>query len=161
MTSRNAIRSGLGVLVLTVGLTACAGQQPQPVIVPAGGKPSAAAIVRTAESMLGKPYRQGGSLPDGFDCSGLVVYVFARQGWEVPRDVKRQSAVGGKVARSDVRAGDLVFFTTTGPGATHVAIAVDRNRFIHAPKGGAVVRIESLQTTYWEKRFLYGRRLTR
>jgi len=129
--------------------------------VPAVGKPSAAAVVRTAESMLGKPYRLGGTLPDGFDCSGLVVYVFARQGWEVPRDVKRQSAVGGKVTRTDVRAGDLVFFTTAGPGATHVAIAVDRNRFIHAPKSGAVVRIESLQTTYWAKRFLYGRRLTR
>jgi len=161
MTPRHAIRSGLGVLAISIGLTACAGQQPRPVIVPAGSKPSAAAIVRTAESMLGKPYRLGGTLPDGFDCSGLVVYVFARQGWEVPRDVKRQATVGGKVARTGVRAGDLVFFTTTAPGPTHVAIAIDRNRFIHAPKRGAVVRIESLQTAYWAKRFLYGRRLTR
>ena len=111
--------------------------------------------------MLGKPYRLGGALPDGFDCSGLVVYVFARQGWEVPRDVKRQATIGNKVGRSGVRAGDLVFFTTTAPGPTHVAIAVDRDRFIHAPKSGTVVRVESLQNTYWAKRFLYGRRLTR
>jgi len=111
--------------------------------------------------MLGKPYRLGGALPDGFDCSGLVVYVFARQGWEVPRDVKRQSAVGAKLTRTELRAGDLVFFTTTAPGPTHVAIAIDRSRFIHAPKSGAVVRIESLQSTYWAKRFLFGRRLTR
>jgi len=111
--------------------------------------------------MLGKPYRLGGALPDGFDCSGLVVYVFARQGWEVPRDVQHQSAIGGKVARTNVRAGDLVFFTTTAPGPTHVAIAMDRDHFIHAPNNGAVVRIESMQTAYWAKRFLYGRRLTR
>jgi cell wall-associated NlpC family hydrolase len=149
------------VLALSIGLTACAGQQPWPVVIPAVETPSAAAVVRTAESMLGSPYRLGGTLPDGFDCSGLVVYVFARQGWDVPRDVQRQSAVGGKVARADVRGGDLIYFTTTAPGPTHVAIAMDRNRFIHAPKRGAVVRIESLQTAYWAQRFLYGRRLTR
>ena len=100
-------------------------------------------------------------MPDGFDCSGLVAYVFARQGVEVPRDDKRQAAIGSKVSRTDVRAGDLVFFRTTGTGPTHVAIAVDRDRFIHAPKSGTVVRFESLQTAYWAKRFLYGRRLTR
>ena len=148
------------VLVLT-GLTACAGQQRRPESYPSIPKPSPAAVVRTAESMLGKPYRLGGALPDGFDCSGLVVYVFARQGWEVPRDVKRQSAVGAKVTRTELRAGDLVFFTTVAPGPTHVAIAIDRSRFIHAPKSGAVVRIESLASTYWSKRFLFGRRLTR
>jgi len=151
----------MGVLTLTIGLSACAGQQPTPVVVPSIGRPTAAAIVRTAESMLGRPYRLGGTLPDGFDCSGLVVYVFARNGWEVPRDVKRQATIGGKVARTSVRAGDLVFFTTAGPGPTHVAIAIDRDRFVHAPKSGASVRIESLTSTYWKKRFLFGRRLTR
>jgi cell wall-associated NlpC family hydrolase len=129
--------------------------------VPSVGSPSATAVVHTAESMLGKPYRTGGARPDGFDCSGLVAYVFAREGISVPRDVKRQAAVGSKVSRTDVRGGDLVFFTTTGPGPTHVAIAVDRDRFIHAPKSGTVVRIESLRAPYWATRFLYGRRLTR
>jgi cell wall-associated NlpC family hydrolase len=161
MTPHTRRWSALGALALSVVLTGCAGQQPTPVIVPSAGRPSAVAVVRTAESMLGAPYRLGGAMPDGFDCSGLVAYVFARQGVGVPRDVKHQAEVGSQVARADLRAGDLVFFTTTGPGPTHVAIAVDRSRFIHAPKNGAEVRVESLQTTYWSRRFLYGRRLTR
>ena len=161
MTARTGFWSVLAVLAIGVGFSGCAGQGPKPEVYPSVGKPSGAAIVRTAEALLGTPYRSGGTLPDGFDCSGLVAYVFARQGWEVPRDVKGQAAIGGKVARAGLRAGDLAFFTTTGPGATHVAIVVDRNRFIHAPKSGAVVRIESLQSAYWAKRFLFGRRLTR
>jgi len=161
MTLNVRVWPGLAALTMIAGLVGCAGQQPRPVIVPAGGPPSGASVVRTAQSLLGSPYRLGGTLPDGFDCSGLVVYVFARHGMEVPRDVKRQAASGRKVTRTDLRAGDLVFFTTTAPGPTHVAIAVDRDRFIHAPKSGAVVRVESLKSTYWTKRFLYGRRLTR
>ena len=119
------------------------------------------AIVRTAESLLGAPYREGGALPDGFDSSGLVSYVFARQGIALPRDVRRQAAAGAPVARADIRPGDLLFFSTTGSGPTHVAIAIDGSRFIHAPKSGAVVRIESLALSYWAKRFLEARRILR
>jgi cell wall-associated NlpC family hydrolase len=161
MTARARVWPVLGALAIAVGLSGCAGQGPKPEVYPSVGLPSGAAIVRTAEALLGTPYRSGGTLPDGFDCSGLVAYVFARQGWEVPRDVKRQAAIGGRVTRAELRAGDLAFFTTTGPGPTHVAIVIDRTRFIHAPKSGAVVRVESLQNTYWSKRFLVGRRLTR
>jgi len=161
MTSRTAIRSGFGALVLAVGLAGCAGQRPAPVVAPSIAKPTGDAVARTALSLRGAPYRSGGTLPDGFDCSGLVVYVFARHGWEVPRLVQGQAEVGGNVSRGALRPGDLVFFTTTGPGPTHVAIALDRNRFIHAPKQGTTVRIESLTSTYWAKRFLFGRRLTR
>jgi cell wall-associated NlpC family hydrolase len=121
--------------------------------------PSGAAIVRTAETQLGKPYKEGGTLPSGFDCSGLVTYVYARHGVAVPRDVRRQATIGRAIARREIKPGDLLFFTTTAPGPSHVAIAVDASRFIHAPKTGAVVRIESLQTAYWAKRFLGARRL--
>jgi cell wall-associated NlpC family hydrolase len=161
MTPHAAKWSALGAVVLAAGLSACASHRPTPVILPPSGTVSGTAVVRTAESLLGTPYRLGGTLPDGFDCSGLVCYVFARHGVAVPRDVKQQAAVGRRVARTDVRAGDLVFFATTGPGPTHVAIAIDGDRFIHAPRSGAVVRIESLRSTYWSKRFLFGRRLTR
>lgn len=161
MTFRKAFRSMVVALALGAGLTGCAGQRPAPAVAPSIAKPTGDAVAQTALSVRGAPYRSGGTLPDGFDCSGLVVYVFARHGWEVPRVVERQAAVGGKVSRAAVRPGDLVFFSTTGPGPTHVAIALDRNRFIHAPKQGTTVRIESLQSSYWAKRFLFGRRLTR
>jgi len=160
MTPRTAIRSGLIVLAAASGLVGCAGRQPRPVVLPPGGTLNGAAVARTAESVLGAPYRAGGARPDGFDCSGLVRYVFARQGVGVPRDVKGQAGIGRAVSRAGLREGDLLFFTTTGPGATHVAIAVDRDRFVHAPKRGAVVRVESLRSAYWADRFLFGRRLT-
>jgi murein DD-endopeptidase len=160
MTPRTAVRSGLIVLAMAAGLVGCAGRQPRPVVLPPGGTLNGPAIARTAESLLGAPYRLGGALPDGFDCSGLVSYVFARHGVGVPRDVKSQATAGRLVSRADLRAGDLLFFSTTGLGPTHVAIAVDRERFVHAPKSGAVVRVESLRTAYWTARFLFGRRLT-
>jgi cell wall-associated NlpC family hydrolase len=154
------------LLVAAVAMlaSACAGQQPRvrvlpPVPPPAARTSGGAAIVRTAESLLGAPYREGGALPDGFDCSGLVNYVFARHGINVPRDVRRQATVGVHVARTDIRPGDLLFFATTGSAPTHVAIAMDGRRFIHAPKNGAAVRIESLASSYWAKRFLEARRI--
>jgi len=160
MTPHTATWSGLIVLAAAAGLVGCAGRQPRPVVLPPGGTLNGAAVVRAAESVLGAPYRAGGTRPDGFDCSGLVSYVFARLGVGVPRDVKGQTEVGRPVSRAGLREGDLLFFTTTGPGPTHVAIAIDRDRFVHAPKSGAVVRIESLQNAYWANRFLFGRRLT-
>jgi len=79
------------------------------------------AIARTAEALLGSPYREGGAMPDGFDCSGLVNYVFARHGIAVPRDVRRQASAGSPVDRGGIMPGDLVFFAAGGSGPTHVA----------------------------------------
>ena len=107
----------------------------------------------------GAPYRDGGALPDGFDCSGLVTYVFARNGIAVPRDVRRQAAAGIEIERAAVLPGDLLFFSTTGAGPTHVGIAVGGDRFIHAPKSGAVVRVESLASAYWSAHLVAVRRL--
>jgi cell wall-associated NlpC family hydrolase len=109
--------------------------------------------------MIGAPYREGGALPDGFDCSGLVQYVFARHGVAVPRDVRRQAAAGAPVDRGDIAPGDLVFFATSGSGPTHVGIAAGGDRFIHAPKSGDVVRVESMSAGYWTSRFVAARRL--
>ena len=117
-------------------------------------------IARLARTLVGAPYREGGALPDGFDCSGLVNYVFARQGVAVPRDVRRQASAGEPVDRVNVAPGDLVFFATTGSGPTHVGIAVGDGRFIHAPKSGDVVRVESMSAAYWTSRFVTARRIT-
>ena len=154
--SRSAFLVWAAVAVLAA---ACAGGRPRVRVLPPVPEATGTAIVRTAESLLGAPYREGGSLPDGFDCSGLVNYVFARHGIAVPRDVRRQATVGVPVALADIRPGDMLFFATTGSGPTHVAIAIDGSRFIHAPKNGAAVRIESLASSYWAKRFLEARRI--
>ena len=154
--SRSAFLVCAAVAVLAA---ACAGGQPRVRVLPPVPEATGTAIARTAETMLGAPYREGGSLPDGFDCSGLVTYVFARHGIAVPRDVRRQATVGVPVALADIRPGDMLFFATTGSGPTHVAIAIDGSRFIHAPKNGAAVRIESLASSYWAKRFLEARRI--
>ena len=135
--------------------------QPAPAVPPAP-TPDAAGLetVRIAETMIGAPYREGGALSDGFDCSGLVSYVFARRGIGVPRDVRRQASAGAPVDRGDIAAGDLVFFATTGSGPTHVGIATGDGRFIHAPKRGDLVRAESMSASYWASRFVTARRIS-
>ena len=159
MTARRAVWPSLLLGISSVWWTACAGQQPKPRVAPPAGPASGAAIVRTAESLLGTPYREGGMLPDGFDCSGLVCYVFARHGIAVPRDVRHLATAGRAVDRGAIRPGDLLFFKTTGRGPTHVAIAIGGDRFIHAPKTGAAVRVESLRAAYWSRRYLFARRI--
>lgn len=164
---------------MSASWSGCAGRQPQvrvlppvlppasdavaaperPVLPPSPGASAGSAIVRTVESLLGAPYREGGALPDGFDCSGLVSYVFARHGIGVPRDVRRQASAGVPVPRADIQPGDLVFFSTTASGPTHVGVAIGGGRFIHAPKTGGVVRVESLAADYWAARFEGARRL--
>ena len=173
MTLPKRVRALIVATMAAALASACAETQPRvrvlPPALPPGAyapeptapRPNAAGleIVRTAESMIGAPYREGGALPDGFDCSGLVQYVFARHGVAVPRDVRRQAAAGAPVDRGDIAPGDLVFFATSGSGPTHVGIAAGGDRFIHAPKSGDVVRVESMSAGYWTSRFVAARRL--
>ena len=109
--------------------------------------------------MRGAPYRNGGSDPSGFDCSGFTQYVFAQYGVSLPRDVRSQFQVGKSVNAEDLAPGDVLFFTTTDPGPSHVAIAIGGDEFVHAPSSTGVVRIEHLSSTYWAPRFLGARRL--
>lgn len=113
----------------------------------------------TALSLRGVPYRNGGSDPSGFDCSGLVWYVFARHGVDVPRTVADQFRVGHHVAVDALQAGDLVFFDTKGAGASHVGLVIGGDEFVHAPNASGAVRVERLRTTYWSSRFVGARRL--
>ncbi|MBA3297235.1 MAG: C40 family peptidase [Acidobacteria bacterium] len=117
-------------------------------------------ISGTALSLRGTPYRNGGADPNGFDCSGLVWYVFTQHGVSVPRTVGDQFKVGGNVSPADLRPGDLVFFSTTAAGASHVGIAVGGDAFVHAPSSSGTVRVERLAATYWGSRFIGARRVT-
>ena len=116
-------------------------------------------ISGTALSLRGKPYRTGGTDPNGFDCSGLVRYVFAQHGVPVPRTVSEQYRAGGEVAATELAAGDLVFFSTSGAGASHVGIVVGGDSFVHAPTSSGVVRVDRLGGAYWAARFLGARRV--
>jgi cell wall-associated NlpC family hydrolase len=114
-------------------------------------------VVSTALHLLGTRYRNGGTDPDGFDCSGFVQYVYAQQGVWVPRTVEEQARSGTRV--DELHAGDLVFFHTSGHGPTHVGIVIDGIRFVHAPSSRGEVRVEPLARPYWADRFIEARRL--
>ncbi|HUL72524.1 MAG TPA: C40 family peptidase [Vicinamibacterales bacterium] len=139
---------------------------------PASAGPSAAtapaapepdALVQTALGFQGIAYRLGGEDPaSGFDCSGFVQYVFGQHHIDVPRTVAEQYQRGRRVALADVQAGDLLFFSTTGSGATHVGIALGPSslgEFIHAPDAGGVIRIERFDAPYWRTRLVGVRRV--
>lgn len=130
---------------------------PEPALIvpnPGGGN-----VVEVALSLQGAPYRDGGADPTGFDCSGFVAYVFALQGVNVPRTVAEQARAGDSISRGAVNGGDLVFFTTTQRGPSHVGIAISPEEFIHAPTSAGVVRVESLGSPYWSRRFAGARRI--
>jgi peptidoglycan DL-endopeptidase CwlO len=138
-----------------------AGTVPQPVRPSAPDQPvDAAALTGTALSLRGTPYRNGGTDPSGFDCSGFTQYVFARYGVSLPRAVKEQFDTGTSVAPDQIAAGDLLFFATVSPGASHVGIALDRASFVHAPSSTGVVRVEQIGSSYWSSRYVGARRVS-
>lgn len=106
----------------------------------------------------GVPYRDGGSDPSGFDCSGFVQWVLARNGMTLPREVHDQYRWGKHISRDEIQPGDLVFFHTVDRGASHVGIALDGERFVHAPSSRGVVRVERYSSEYWKKRYVGARR---
>jgi cell wall-associated NlpC family hydrolase len=111
--------------------------------------------------VLGVQYQRGGDSPaTGFDCSGLVTHVFQRAwGLLLPRTVQEQSAVGKSVRFEELEPGDLVFYNTRNRPYSHVGIYIGDGKFIHAPKPGAQVRVENVQSSYWRPRFNGARRL--
>jgi cell wall-associated NlpC family hydrolase len=118
-------------------------------------------IAQFALGFRGVPYRLGGADPGGFDCSGLVQYVFAQYGVAVPRVVEEQWDIGDKIRPSDIEPGDLIFFHTNrrSGDASHVAIAIGNDSFVHAPNSTGVVRVEALSSSYWGSRYLGARRV--
>ena len=100
-----------------------------------------------AEHFLGAPYQWGGVTPWGTDCSGLVQTTFAARAVRVPRDAHEQAGYGHAIPLDRVAPGDLLFFSTTSPGASHVGIAIGRDEFVHAPSSTGVVRSPSFAVT--------------
>jgi len=117
------------------------------------------AIVSTAQKLMGVPYVFGGTTPKGFDCSGLVQYVFKANGVSIPRLADEQYKLGKTVQRNRLTAGDLVFFATDkNGGITHCGIYVGDGNFLHASSSKGV-RIDSLDNEYWKPRFVGGKKV--
>src|SRR5688572_3102622 len=168
--------AGLALLLLASLSGACAARGGVPVPRPFPGAslpPSAVepapeptalvpvpALISTALSFRGVPYRNGGSDPSGFDCSGFVQYVFGQLGTLLPREVHDQYRAGRAIDLDDVEAGDLLFFETEGRGASHVGMVVGGGEFVHAPSSRGVVRVERYDASYWASRFVGARRIT-
>ncbi len=118
-------------------------------------------VLMSAMSLEGIKYKYGGSSPEtGFDCSGFVNYVYNKAAnLKLPRTARGISRYGNSVSKHELEPGDLVFFNTMRKAFSHVGIYVGNGKFIHAPRTGSFVRVESMQTSYWKKRFNGAKRL--
>lgn len=170
----HALRLGalIGVLLL---LTACAGSPRRE----ATYKPSRSAladeparapdnvgaandVLFRAMALVGTPYRWGGNTPTGgFDCSGLVEYIYRNAAnILLPHSSRDMASMSGLKIKQmdDLMSGDLVFFGS-GSGINHVGVYVGKGRFVHAPNSGGTVRLDDIDGPYWRDHFAYGKRL--
>jgi cell wall-associated NlpC family hydrolase len=169
----------LTVLVISLAVAGCASRGAAPRPFPGAPTPPssrsqpapveerersaiASDVIATALALKGTQYRNGGSEPSlGFDCSGLVQWVFAQHGTALPRETREQYQAGRKIGHDDVQPGDLVFFETVSKGPSHVGIALGGGEFVHAPSSRGVVRVESYtKSAYWSQRWLGARRIS-
>jgi cell wall-associated NlpC family hydrolase len=151
---------------LATALACAAPRGPAPVLpAPAPSEPPRAAserreAVQVAESLVGAPYRPGGAAPGGFDCSGLVVYSFARAGRDgLPRSAEDLELAASPVELADLEPGDLLFFRIDGSKTSHVALYVGDGEFVHAPSSGKRVERVGFDHVYWGPRLARAGRL--
>ncbi|CAM4128484.1 Murein DD-endopeptidase MepH [Pseudomonas reidholzensis] len=162
----------LAMLSLVALLAACSSRAPAPAPVvqpkitfnqPVTSSPAAEDVLFRAIGLVGTPYRWGGNTPDsGFDCSGLIGYVYRdAAGISLPRSTREM--IGMRAPNVDANAlqsGDLVFFATSGAGqVSHAGIYVGEGRFVHAPRTGGTVRLDYLSNSYWAKAYLQAKRI--
>lgn len=154
----------LGVLLLLLALGGCSStprRATTPAPIPPERSQAANAVLFRAIALVGTPYRYGGDTPQGgFDCSGLVDYVFRdAAGIDLPRTSTRMSDLGHRELPLDaLQSGDLVFFAA-GRRVSHVGIYVGTGRFVHAPNTGGTVRLDSLDGPWWREHFVFGKRV--
>jgi len=125
-----------------------------------GGLGVGYAAATLAREQIGRPYVLGGETPaGGFDCSGLVQYVYGQQGINLPRTVKDLLKFGKAVQVRQLQPGDLLFYRINGNRVSHVGIYMGDNEFIHAPRSGKPVQIAALTNPWWRERFASAKRV--
>ncbi|NLW97661.1 MAG: C40 family peptidase [Xanthomonadaceae bacterium] len=175
-TPRPTIWGLTGLLALFVVLAGCGRDQVRPgpppaatpparewPVVPPSDPAAANAVLMRAISLVGTPYRYGGNTPEGgFDCSGLVNYVFRDMlDLRLPRTSRELAAFQGpKIEPRQLAPADLVFFGN-GSQVTHVGIYVGEGRFVHAPSSGGTVRLDHLDGSYWRRHYTGAKRVLR
>ena len=139
------------VLLLALGLlSGCAGRyKPTP-----EGQAMRRGIVLDALGQIGRPYRYGGTTPDGFDCSGLVQYVYGLQGLKLPRTAADQHEQGDTIDLDDAEPGDLLFYRFGWFGIDHVAIYLGDGQAVHAPASGRQVIVAPVAQRWWMDRYV-------
>ncbi|MDP9532580.1 C40 family peptidase [Pseudomonas protegens] len=159
------------LIALAALLSACASRTPPPApVVRAPVFNSSQAFSPVAEDVLfralglvGTPYRWGGNTPDsGFDCSGLIGYVYRdAAGISLPRSTREMIGMQAPdVGKNALQTGDLIFFATNGGSqVSHAGIYVGEGRFVHAPATGGTVKLDSLSKAYWQKVYLSAKRV--
>ncbi|WDY59235.1 NlpC/P60 family protein [Pseudomonas sp. PSKL.D1] len=166
-----AIMARFAFLSLVALLAACSSRAPAPAPVvqpqityaPSMASPVADDVLIRAIGLVGTPYRWGGNTPDsGFDCSGLIGYVYRdAAGISLPRSTREMIVMRAPtVAINALQSGDLVFFATSGGSqVSHAGIYVGEGRFVHAPSAGGTVRLDYLSNSYWAKAYLQAKRV--
>ena len=167
-----AMLARFAFLSLTALLAACSSHAPAPPPVVAkpvvisrqpSFSPVAADVLFRAIGLVGTPYRWGGNTPDsGFDCSGLIKYVYGdAAGISLPRSTREMIVMRApSIDINSLQSGDLVFFATNGGSqVSHAGIYVGEGRFVHAPRTGGTVRLDFLSNSYWSKAYLQAKRV--
>jgi len=134
----------------------------EPARAPDGQVAAANDVLFRAMALVGTPYRWGGNTPSGgFDCSGLVDYIYRNAtGLQLPRTSGEMADQGGRKVKRMTKlvSGDLVFFDIGGR-ISHVGVYVGKGRFVHAPNSGGTVRLDDIDGPYWGEHFAFGRRV--
>ena len=151
---------------LAIAILALAGCSSTPQKAPVAGSGStrptadiAGQAAGYAQTMIGKPYRYGGTSPKGFDCSGLVFYSYKQAGVALPHSTDKQRSAARSIKLAELRRGDLLFFNQEGKKYGHVAIYVGDGKFVHAPSSGKSVLSDRLDSPYWKKHLSEARRI--
>jgi cell wall-associated NlpC family hydrolase len=163
MPARRRFVQHFGTVCAAALLAACttaprAPSTPRTIVYPTLTPEQSSDIAIHALGLVGTPYRYGGNTPDsGFDCSGLIGYVYrSRAGIAPPRTVVQLEGFGQPVGVAELRTGDLVLFGGGQP--THAGIYVGEGRFVHAPSTGGEVRLDRLASVYWSRQTVSVRR---
>ena len=140
----------IAAIILTLLFVACSSVPRESELPGDAGSP----IARSAAQLIGVPYHFGGADLQGFDCSGLAVYVYESAGVEIPRTAREQQRAARPVALDSLSPGDLVFFRIRSRHVNHVGIYVGGDRFIHAPRSGGTVSYGNISAGYYHKHFV-------
>jgi murein DD-endopeptidase len=144
-------RVALPFVLFLALLSGCAGHRYQPT---PEGQAMRRGIVLDALGQIGRPYRYGGTTPDGFDCSGLVQYVYGLQGLKLPRTAEQQHEQGETIDLDEAEPGDLLFYRFGWFGIDHVAIYLGDGQAVHAPASGRQVIVAPVAQRWWMDRYV-------